>query len=75
MVSANVVWNRVQAHTLKQRKLESADKELVPFLDNPFSIQVSLYTGVSRRVTLRKILADLIPVFADASLKPDEIAT
>ncbi|KAK3370543.1 hypothetical protein B0H63DRAFT_552590 [Podospora didyma] len=74
VVSANVVWIRVQAHTLKQRKLESADKELVPFSDDPFGVQVSFCTGVSRRVTLRNMLADLMPVFADASLAPDEIA-
>lgn len=64
----------MQACTLKQRKLESADNELVPFLDDPFGVQVSLCTGVSRRVTLRKMLADLTPVFAKASIVPQEIA-
>ena len=74
VVGANVVWNRVQAFTLKQRKLEAADNELVPFLDDPFGVQVSLCTGVSRRVTLRAMLADLMPVFAKASIEPEQIA-
>ncbi|KAK0648509.1 hypothetical protein B0T16DRAFT_491291 [Cercophora newfieldiana] len=74
VVGANVVWNRVQACTLKQRKIEAADNELVPFLDDPFGVQVSFCTGVSRRVTLRKMLADLMPVFAKASIKPEEVA-
>lgn len=73
-VSAGFVWNKVQAYTLKQRKLKSADNELVPFLEDPFGVQVSLCTGVSRRVTVRKMLANLMPVFAKASIKPEEIA-
>lgn len=67
-------WKKVKARTLKQAKLESADNELIPFLEDPFGVQVSLCTGVSRRVTLRKMLADLMPVFALASIRPDEIA-
>jgi hypothetical protein len=52
--------------------LDATDNELIPFLDNPSDVQVSLCTGVSRRVTLRRMRADLMPAFSDASTNPDD---
>lgn len=68
LAQAVVGWKKFQGRTLKQDKLESLDDEgvLAPFLDNPFGVQVSFCTGVSRRVRLRQMLADLMPVFVRA---------
>jgi len=70
---AIVTWGRVQGRTLKQTRIGSADNELILSMDDPFGVQVSLCTGVSRRVTVRKMFADLMPVFAESAIDPRRI--
>lgn len=64
IVQANAAYHRFPGRTLKQYRLEQGDEELVPFLDDCWAVQVSLCTGVARRVPLREMVADLLPVFA-----------
>lgn len=45
---------------LAQRSLYIAD------LDGPFGVQVSVCTGIARRVRLRDLLADIMPVYVGA---------
>ncbi|KAI1855214.1 hypothetical protein JX266_000079 [Neoarthrinium moseri] len=68
LVQANVTWRKWQGRTLKQLKLAQTDEHLVAFLEDPWGLQVSFCTGVSRRVALREMIADLLPVFARAAV-------
>lgn len=65
VVQANAAYHRFPGRTLKQYRLEQGDEELVPFLDDCWAVQVSLCTGVARRVPLREMVADLLPIFAN----------
>ncbi|KAK4194662.1 hypothetical protein QBC40DRAFT_353104 [Triangularia verruculosa] len=73
LFQANVTWRKFPGRTLKQEKLDPANDtgKLVLFLEDPFGVQVSLCTGVCRRVTIREMLADLLPVFASSSIDPN----
>ncbi|OAG06554.1 uncharacterized protein CC84DRAFT_1142451 [Paraphaeosphaeria sporulosa] len=67
MFQAIAASHKIPGRTLKQHRLQQDDETLVPFLDNVWAVQVSFCTGVSRRVSLREMIADLLPVFAMAS--------
>jgi nucleoside phosphorylase len=60
----NGVWCKMHGRTLKQSKLEQDDEMLIPFLEDLWGLQVSFCTSVARRVTLREMVADLLPTFA-----------
>ncbi|GIJ83106.1 hypothetical protein Asppvi_001624 [Aspergillus pseudoviridinutans] len=62
----NGVWCKMHGRTLKQSKLEQDDETLIPFLEDLWGLQVSFCTSVARRVTLREMVADLLPTFASA---------
>ncbi|KAF5556831.1 ankyrin 3 [Fusarium phyllophilum] len=50
---------------LTRRSLSIAD------LEGPFAVQVSICTGIARRVRLRELLADILPVYvADLATQP-----
>lgn len=60
----NQTWVKMRGYTKKskllaQRSIYTAD------LEGPFGVQVSLCTGVARRVRLRELLADILPVYVD----------
>lgn len=59
----NQMWTKVPAKLLKQYQLQQEQSELVDFLGCYVGVQVSCCTGVARRVTMQKLLADLVPTF------------
>jgi tetratricopeptide (TPR) repeat protein len=67
MVQAIAASHKLPGLTLKQHRLQQDDEMLIPFLDNIWAVQVSFCTRVARRVPLREMIADLLPVFAMAS--------
>ncbi|KAI8930723.1 hypothetical protein NX059_012332 [Plenodomus lindquistii] len=67
MVQAIAGSHKLPGLTLKQHRLQQDDDMLIPFLDNIWAVQVSFCTRVARRVPLREMIADLLPVFAIAS--------
>lgn len=67
MFQAIAASHKIPGRNLKQHRLQQDDETLVPFLDNIWAVQVSFCTGVARRVPLREMIADLLPVFAMVS--------
>ncbi|KAI1094752.1 hypothetical protein F5B19DRAFT_23670 [Rostrohypoxylon terebratum] len=63
VVQVNHTWSRIRGQTLKQCRLQQDDKTLVFFLEEPWGLQISYCTGVSRRVPLREVIADLLDIF------------
>lgn len=49
------------------------EMHLLQFLECSWGLQVSLCTGVARRVPLRELVADLLPVFAKADGRENEL--
>lgn len=58
-------WKKVRGITLKQRTLQQADWCLVYFLEQKWGLQVSFCTSVARRVSLRELVTDLLPMFVN----------
>ena len=56
-------WKKSPGTTLKECKLEQADWRLIPFLEQNWGLQVSFCTSVARRVSLRELVTDLLPMF------------
>jgi hypothetical protein len=66
-VQAAGAWRKIHGKTLKQCRCEEDDKTLILlFLDDLWGVQVSFGTGIARRVPLREMVADLLPVFTKA---------
>ncbi|KAI1448208.1 hypothetical protein F5Y02DRAFT_300618 [Annulohypoxylon stygium] len=63
VVNVNHTWSRIRGQTLKQCRLQQDDKALVFFLEEPWGLEISYCTGVSRRVPLREVVADLLDIF------------
>lgn len=49
------------------------EMHLLQFLECSWGLQVSLCTGVARRVPLRELVADLLPIFAKADGRQNEL--
>ncbi|KAK4206185.1 hypothetical protein QBC37DRAFT_381340 [Rhypophila decipiens] len=64
ILQANLTWRKRRGQTLKHHRLQQEDASLIPFLEDLWGVQVSFCTGVARRVPLREMIADLLPVFA-----------
>lgn len=59
------IWEKTPGRTVKQHQLDPADTiDLLACLENDWGVQMSYCTGIARRVRLRKLVADLLPVFA-----------
>ena len=58
-------WGKVPGTTLKQRTLRQADWRLIDFLEQSWGLQVSFCTSVARRVSLRELVTDLLPIFVN----------
>lgn len=56
-------WKKSPGTTLKQTRLQQNDWHLIEFLDQSWGLQVSFCTSVARRVPLRELVADLLPIF------------
>lgn len=67
-VQANAAYHKYPGRTLKQYRLQQGDQDLVSFLDDCWAVQVSLCTHIARRVPLRQMVAELLPVFARSTL-------
>ena len=63
-------WKKIPGTTLKQRYLQQPDWRLIHFLEQNWGLQVSFCTSVARRVSLRELVADLLPIFVNP-LKQD----
>lgn len=72
IVQAIAASHKLPGRTLKQYRLHQEDEFLIPFLDDLWGVQVSFCTNVARRVTLRQMVADLLPIFAAASISSKE---
>ena len=71
MGTYNQTWKKIPGTTLKQRTLQQPDDwRLVYFLDQNWGLQVSFCTSVARRVSLRELVTDLLPMFINP-LKQD----
>ena len=67
LVQANATFKRYPGRTLKQEILdEKQNWNLISFIEEHWAVQVSLCTGVARRVPLREMIADLLPIFANS---------
>lgn len=64
----NQTWAKDDGKTLKQIFLDYDDTQLISFLECRWGLQVSFCTGVAKRVLLRQLIADLIPVFAKRAI-------
>jgi len=69
----NQTWRKVQGKTLKQLQLEQEDNLLLPFLEATWGLQVSFCTSVARRVPLRELVADVLPIFANTLFLQPEL--
>ncbi|KAL9098636.1 MAG: hypothetical protein Q9163_005743 [Psora crenata] len=58
-------WQKVPGTTLKQRALQQPNWRLIHFLEQSWGLQVSFCTSVARRVSLRELVTDLLPVFVN----------
>jgi hypothetical protein len=63
-LTGNKVWSKRRGRTIKSRNLEQEDYLLVPFLSFYWGVRVSYCTGVAQRVSLRQLVADLLPAFS-----------
>lgn len=72
VLQANAAYHRHPGRTLKEYRLGQGDDYLVSFLDEWWAVQVSLCTNVARRVPLRQMVADLLPVFASTLTHGDD---
>lgn len=68
ILQANQTWLKRRGQTLKHHRLQQEDATLIPFLEDLWGVQVSFCTGVARRVPLREMVADLLPVFANFNI-------
>ncbi|KAF1953009.1 hypothetical protein CC80DRAFT_451401 [Byssothecium circinans] len=60
----NRTWHKIPGKSLKKLILEYDARAIINVLDCLWGLQVSFCTGITRRVTLRLLIADLLPVFA-----------
>jgi hypothetical protein len=60
----SVRWEKQKGVTLKDQKLNAPHHIIdLPFLELPWGLQVSLCTGVARRVRIREMLADVMAIY------------
>ncbi|KAH8803402.1 hypothetical protein F5884DRAFT_805396 [Xylogone sp. PMI_703] len=61
----NQTWVKMPGHT-KKSKMLARQVMYTADLEGPFGVQVSLCTGIARRVRLRELLADILPAYIAA---------
>lgn len=71
MVQVGATQSKVHGQSIKDSNLTRRDRDLISLFNDPFGLQVSFCTGVSRRVTLGEMVADLMPIFARSTLRAD----
>ena len=69
MLQFNSTWVKHDGITLKDRQLNAAPETIyLPFLESLLGLQVSLCTGVARRVPVREMLADVMKAYVEKRL-------
>ncbi|KAL4946321.1 hypothetical protein BDV06DRAFT_182701 [Aspergillus oleicola] len=68
-LQAHITKHRLPGKTMKQIILEWETEMLIPALNCLWGLQVSFCTGVSKRVPLRELIADVFPIFAKTFLR------
>ncbi|GIZ41068.1 hypothetical protein CKM354_000438400 [Cercospora kikuchii] len=70
IVTANVMWGKVPGSSLKSRLLDDLKykREYLAFLDSPCGLRVSFCSGLAKRVRMRDLLADLMPIYVERQL-------
>ncbi|KAK0506906.1 hypothetical protein JMJ35_010606 [Cladonia borealis] len=64
MLQFNSKWVKQDGITLKDRQLNATPETIyLPFLESLLGLQVSLCTGVARRVPVREMLADVMEAY------------
>jgi hypothetical protein len=63
--SYSQTWKKMPGTTLKQHYLQKPDWRLIDFLEQSWGLQVSFCTSVARRVSLRELVTDLLPIFVN----------
>ena len=58
-------WKKLPGTTLKECALQQADWRLIHFLEQSWGLQISFCTSVARRVSLRELVTDLLPMFVN----------
>lgn len=66
-------WHKVEGRTLKQVVLDNDDRYLIECLEENWGLQVSLCTGIAKRVPLRQLVAELVPLFASIAIARNSI--
>ncbi|KAF2475189.1 uncharacterized protein BDR25DRAFT_213279 [Lindgomyces ingoldianus] len=72
LLQAVAASHKLPAQTLKQHRLQQDDETLILFLDNLWGVQVSFCTRIARRVPLREMVADMLPIFAMAFISSQD---
>ena len=69
MLQFNSKWVKQDGITLKHRELNATPETIyLPFLESLSGLQVSLCTGVARRVPVREMLADVMKAYIEKCL-------
>ncbi|KAK6538266.1 hypothetical protein TWF694_011145 [Orbilia ellipsospora] len=69
LLQANITRRKIPGTTLKQQILAQEKHGLIGYLNCLCGLQVSFCTGVSRRVPLRELIADLFPTIISLSFR------
>ncbi|KAF3492136.1 uncharacterized protein GIQ15_01653 [Arthroderma uncinatum] len=69
VIQVNRIQHKIPGRTWKQCILDLDPETLVLNLNYLCGLQVSFCTGVARRVSLRELIADILPIFAKTSLQ------
>jgi hypothetical protein len=69
LLQANITKHRLSGKTLKKVILEWETEMLIPALNCLWGLQVSFCTGVTKRVPLRELIADVLPTFANTFIR------
>jgi ankyrin repeat protein len=66
----NVGWDKVPGVSLKVKYLEDlrCRREQIAFLNAPCGLQVSFCSGLARRVSMKDLLAELLPLYVNRGL-------
>ncbi|QKX53367.1 uncharacterized protein TRUGW13939_00445 [Talaromyces rugulosus] len=69
LLQANITRHRLSGKTLKKVILEWETEMLIPALNCLWGLQVSFCTGVTKRVPLRELIADVLPTFTNTFIR------
>lgn len=72
LVQLGAAQSKVRGQSIKDSNLRRRNRDLVSLFSDRFGLQVSFCTGVSRRVPLGEMIADMMPIFARSTLRRDE---